>query len=185
MSGQTIKLPGQWQWNDNYESNLITYDWGAILLKNLSVSQPSGNRYTLNGMYLEFENNSGADVTPPTFSRASARSYYDGLLTDPNRDYLRVSVAATKLESSNLANYPEGNRITMIAQTEGVAGVHGKTFSDVASSRVYGGALVSQPVEDDDTQDVIFSRFYFTDPANQLIKQAGSQITLSWPVTFL
>jgi len=180
-SGEIV-IPGTFSWRPEYEHNSVMYDWATIVAENLRNS-PDGKNYAISGMYLEFENNGGAAVTPPSFDRSGGKSYYDGLLTDPNRDYLRVGMAGITLESTDLSLFPSGNKLNFIAQSTGVVGVHGKTFSDTVSSRVYGGALVATPVQADDTQDLVFSRFYFSNSANQLIKQAGSQITLTWPLT--
>lgn len=177
-----LVLPGTFDWRPEYEHNLVMYDWATIVAECLR-NEPDGKNYSIGGMYLEFENNGGAAVTPPSFGRGGGKAYYDSLLTDPNRDYLRVGLAGSTLESTDLALFPSGNKLNFIAQSTGIAGVHGKTFSDTVSSRVYGGALVAMPVQSDDTQDLVFSRFYFSSAANQLIKQAGSQITLTWPLT--
>lgn len=177
-----VTLPGTFDWLGDFEHNDVMYDWATIVAENLR-NEPDGKNYSIGGMYLEFENNGGAAVTPPSFDRSGGKDYYDALLSDPNRDYLRVSLAGVTLDSTDLVLFPRGNQLQFIAQSTGVVGVHGKTYSDSVSSRIYGGALVATPVQTDDTQDLVFSRFYFASASNQLIKQAGSQITLTWPVT--
>ena len=79
--------------------------------------------------------------------------------------------------------FPDGNLLTIFAESAGTAGVHGKAFSNAADSRVFGGALVAFPDEADPTQDRIFSRFYFDDADSQLDKLVGSNIGLRWPLT--
>ena len=170
-------LPGTWEWGRLRQSNLVLYSWAKIVAELLR-----GNEYPLNYVYIEFENNGGAAVTAPAYDRSGGREYYDGLDVDATRDYLRVPLTATALTSSDEELFPDGNLLTVYAQTAGTAGVHGKAFSDGVSSRVFGGAVVSAPVASDPTQDVIFSRFYFVS-ASQLIKQAGSQITMNWALT--
>ena len=177
-----VVLPGTYQWLGEYSHNAVMYDWATIVAESLR-NEPDGKNYSVGGMYLEFENNGGAAVTPPSFDRSGGKDYFDSLLTDPNRDYLRIGLAGSTLTSTDLTLFPRGNKLSFIAQSAGVTGVHGKTFSDSVSSRVYGGALVAMPVQADDTQDLVFSRFYFSSSGDQLIKQAGSQITLTWPLT--
>jgi hypothetical protein len=158
------------------------YDW-ATVAGELLRGAPDSKPYKIGGMFFEFENNSGAAVSPPSFDRNDGMSYYNGLLTSPNRDYLRVPLVASSLNSSDVALFPGGNQLGFFAQTEGVTGVHGKTFSSAVQSRIFGGALVTFPDFGDATQDLVFSRFYFTETDEQLIKLVGSQIGFSWSVT--
>ena len=164
--------------DNRLQENLTLYDWGEVNA-NLLAGQLDGKTYKIGGMYIEFENNGGSPVTPPSFDRTGGKSYYDSLSVDPTIDYLRVAIAAATITDPISGN---GKIVTFIAQTEGTAGVHGKTFSDGVSSRVFGAGLVAFPVEGDASQDIVHSRFYY-ESANQLIKQAGSQITVTWPLT--
>lgn len=174
----TIWLPGCWAENTPFEPNLTLYDWGEINGE-LLRGAPDGRDYRIAGMYIEFENNGGAAVSPPTFDRSGGKSYYDALGDSATRDYLRVPMTAATL--ADAGNGP-GKLLTFFAQTTGVVGVHGKAFNDIAQSRVFGAALVAFPVEGDATQDILHSRFYYS-AANQLVKQAGSQISVTWPLT--
>jgi len=163
--------------------NTALYD-AAVILANLLRNTDDGKSYSIGGMYIEFDN-SGSTVSPtPTISRdGNLSGYYNGLnSSDPNRDYLRVPLTATS-GSSGGSNYDGNNIATFLAQTAGTTGVHGNTFSDVANSLVYGGALVAFLDSGDSSQDLILSRFYFTDTAEQIAKVAGSQIGLTWPIT--
>lgn len=180
--GKNLLLPGQWKEEGDWETNLTLFGWGA-LVGQLLRGAPDGKSYRIAGMYLEFENNGGAPVSTPAFDRTGGLSYYDGLISDPNRDYLRVAMTADTFDSTDLTNFPDNNRVTFFAQTTGVVGVHGKTFSDGVQSRVYGGALVAFPDVSDSSLDLIHSRFYFTVADNQLIKSAGSQLSLTWPLS--
>lgn len=180
--GEPIQLPGVWVPEGSWEDNLTLFGWATIVGELLRGS-PDGKPYNIGAILIEFENNGGAPVTPPTFTRSGGKTYYDGLSSDPNRDYLRVPVSNISLTSTDTVKFPGGNKVTFFAQTEGIAGVHGKTFSDSVQSRVYGGALVATPEFSDQTLDIVHSRFYFTVAANQLVKQAGSQLSLTWPLT--
>ena len=77
-----------------------------------------------------------------------------------------------------------GNLLTFLAQSSGSTGVNGTTFSAAQNSKVSGAALVAAPVFADSTQDIVFSRTYFDPTSNQVLKQASSQIGLSWEVPF-
>ena len=164
--------------------NDILYEWATVMCQLLSGS-PDGKPYNLGAMYIEYENNGGAAVTAPTVTRADGKTYYSSLSSDPNRDYLRIPLTAVITSSTDATNYPDGNKIIAFGQTAGVAGVHGKTFSDAVSSRVYGGSLVVTPDYADQTQDLVFSRFYFDSTDKQLIKPASAQLGLEWDVTHL
>lgn len=180
--GGDVVLPGFWQSQGEGEHNDTLYGWATIVGQLLRGS-PDGKQYPIGGMYIEFENNGGAAVSTPTFDRSGGLDYYDSLSASVTRDYLRVPITASTLTSTDDELFPDGNLITFFAQTTGVVGVHGKTFSDSVSSRVYGGAIVSFPVAGDASQDIVHSRFNFTAAANQLVKLAGSQISLTWPLT--
>jgi hypothetical protein len=168
------------------QPNTIMYDWATIVAKLLqNAGNLDGKSYHVQGLYVEFENNGGDAVSAPSYDRSGGLSYYASLALSATRDYLRVPLTAATVSSTDETDYPGGNKITFFAQTQGVVGVHGKAFNDSVQSRVYGGALVAFPDSTDATQDLIFSRFYFADTANQLVKLAGSQIGLEWPITFV
>jgi len=77
----------------------------------------------------------------------------------------------------------DGNLLTFFAQTAAPS-VHGKTFSSVVNSKIFGAALVAAPVAADRTQDIVFSRGYF-DIAQQTLKEASSQVGVTWELPFL
>jgi len=179
-AGQSYK---QWRpLSVDYTSNTYMQE-GATALAKLLQGSLDGKSYKIGGMYIEFENNGGAAVTPPTFDRAGGTSYYAALVSNANRDYLRVPLTATELSSSDIAIYPGGNVLTCFARTAGTTGVHGKPFSSAQQSRVYGGALVITPQFNDSSQDLVLARFYWASATNQVIKGTGSQIGLEWPFT--
>lgn len=181
LDGRSLLLPGRCELLTKPAHNQTLYSAATLQAQGLRGPHATGQHY-IAGAYIEFENNGGAPVAPPTFLQSEGREYYDGLESDANRDYLRVSAVFSALESTDEDRYPLGNQARFILLTQGVAGEHGKPFSDLVSSRVYGGALVAFVDPDDPTQDLLHSRFYFEDPDDQLVKPAGDQIHLSWPL---
>lgn len=161
-----------------FKHNLILREWGAIVGR-LLLRQPE---YAIAGMYVEFAN-SASPVAPPAYDRepVSGIAYYNDLATDPDKDYLRVQLISGVITSSDAEAYPNGNVPTFFAMTSGLVGVHGKTFSDAADSRVIGAALVAMPDETDATRDLVLSRFYF-DVENQLPKLPTGQVGIEWEV---
>ena len=143
-------------------------------------------------MYIEFENvaSPGTDaVGIPTFTRDEGLTYYNGL--SGNQDFLRVELIglpSISIESGYESYFTAGqtgNLLTFFAQSSGTAGVLGNaTFGAANYSKVFGAALVAAPVFSDRTKDVVFSRTYFDPASNQVLKQASSQIGLSWEVPF-
>jgi hypothetical protein len=163
-------------------TNTVLYDWGFIAAKAIGEGDKS---YRVNVMYIEFENTDPATI--PSFTRDEGRSYYTGL-SDP-RDYLRVeliglpSITIEDGYESYFTAGETGNLLTFFAQSSGSTGVNGTTFSAAAGSIISGAALVAAPVFADSTQDVVFSRTYFVE-ADQVAKQASSQVGISWEVPF-
>lgn len=186
LNGKLTKqrLLGCWSPQCDFQPNLVLYEWASIVGE-LLRNAPNRKLYHIGGMYLEFENNSGAAVSPPTPVRDEGGSYYESLLTHPTRDYLRLPATAVTLTSTNESLFPFGNRVTAFAQSEGVAGVHGKEFSAAQQSRVYGVALAAYPDFSDATQDLLLSRFYYSDTDDQLVKLTGSQIGVEWRLNLL
>ncbi len=184
LAGRDPAKLERWEPQGAFESNQVMYDW-ATIVGELLRGAPDGKPYKIGGLYLEYENNGGAPVSPPTFERDGGIDYYTNLSGSATRDYLRVPLTVVDLESSNTSNFPGGNALTFFGRTDGVVGVHGKTFSNAVSSRVYGGALVAYPDFGDATQDLVFSRFYWADTANQIIKATGSQIGLEWSIQLM
>jgi hypothetical protein len=181
VKAHRVNLDGSWTPLTSFVHNDVLFDW-ATIVGNLLSKQ--GVNYAIGGMYIEFQNvaSPGDHVPVPNVNRADGVAYYNDLATSPDTDYLRVPVIASTLASTDPMNFPGGNEVTFFAQTSGLVGVHGKPFSDVDNSVVYGGALVSFVNEADPTQDLVFSRFYFDIPSQQP-KLSTSQIGLEWPVT--
>lgn len=170
-----------WKPKTLFEPNAFMYDWATIVG---SLLMRKDIHYGIAGMYIEFENvaSPGDPVSIPSFTRDEGVSYYNDLATSSDRDYLRVALTASSMDSTDLTKFPKGNRPTFFAQTSGVVGVHGKPFSDANNSVVFGGALVSFLDPNDFTQDLVLSRFYTT-VGSQQSKLATSQIGFEWRVT--
>lgn len=163
-----------------WKPNQVLYEWATIVAQSLLNG---GIQYRIGGMYIEFANvASPGDVVPvPSFTRADGSDYYNALAGSPDIDYLRVPLTAGVLNTTDMTLFPKGNLPTFIARTQGAVGVHGKPFSDVHNSTVFGAALVAFPDFSDQTQDLIFSRFYVA-TNQQLIKTPTSQIGIDWEI---
>lgn len=164
-----------WQHND------VLYSWASIVGPQLSDGD---RKYRIAGMYIEFENVADPEdgVTVPNVTRASARPYYDGLADSADRDYIRVPLTAVRSDTNDEAIWPiaeGGNVLTFFAQTTGLAGVHGKPFSESDNSKIFGGALIAMLDEDDPTQDRILSRLYL-EAESQIVKRSTDQVGLEW-----
>jgi hypothetical protein len=142
-------------------------------------------------MYIEYENvaSPGDAVTIPAFGRDADLDYYNDLSGSSTKDFIRASFRGQPelgIASGAEAYFEEGvsgNKLTVFSQTAGTEGVHGKTFSDSVNSKVYGAALAAFPVFDDRTRDVLFARTYF-DTADQTLKEASTQVGVSWEISF-
>lgn len=170
-----------WQRSD-VQKNMVCYDWGvcaAALFRGLQ----DGKDYKIDSMYLEFDN-SGADVNPvPTIARTTYNSYYRSLTG--TADFIKVPLIATSGSASS-GDFSGDNVAVFYAQSTGTTGSRTTsplTFSDGAGSRIYGAALVATLDSGDTTQDLIVSRIYFA-PGSQVEKVAGSQIGVTWALTF-
>lgn len=167
--------------------NQRQYSWGFIAARAIGMGDAN---YQVDAMYIEFENVAApADpITPPTYGRDEGLEYYDGLSSSGTKDYIRTALASTPMlgVKSGFEDYfgtNEGNKLTFFAQTAGATGVHGKTFSNAANSKIYGAALIATPVFIDPTRDVVFARSYF-EIAEQVVKEASSQIGITWEISF-
>lgn len=185
VPGYTIyRVPEQGCWQPLFCcANQRQWDAGLIVAQLLR----GRTEYRLAGFYVEFENVADPDdvVAVPSFGADEGIEYYQTLAGA--RDYLRIGLVTTPTLDivTGYGDYfdrndPEqGNRLTLFGQTEGFLGVNGVEFSAAANSKVCGVALVAIPNPDDRSQDRIFARGYYpTD--RQLLKQASSQIGISW-----
>lgn len=156
--------------------NAIASSWNEFLAPIL-LGKLFSAPIEINGVYIEFENDGGQVVTPPTFERDDDHLlYYQQLTTTTgNRDYLRLPITGRSANSLKTA-------FSIIAETTGVAGQNGLPFSSSQQSRVYGGSVVYRR-SDLPSEDVVFSRAYISDSDKQLVKLAGRQISLRWEFT--
>lgn len=167
--------------------NTWLYGWGHIAAQTLVRGNAA---YKLAAMYIEFENVADPSdaVSIPTIAREEGISYYNGLSTSPNRDFLRIAIE-TAPELSVVSGYDSllepgyVNRAVLSAQTAGAVGVYGKTFSNGANSKIFGIAVVATPDFDDQTQDVIFARAYHA-TGDQTIKPASAQVAVTYRLDF-
>ena len=85
-----------WTPSTVWKKNLVLYEWAALTGRLLNGL---GTKYSIGGMYLEFENvaSPGDTVTPPAFDRSRTISYYNNLSGSADRDYLRVPLNSTQL----------------------------------------------------------------------------------------
>jgi hypothetical protein len=174
------KHNGLWQPLSVFRPNQIQYDWATIASKLLADGDTA---YQVTGMYLEYENvaSAGDPVSIPSFDRGEGVDYYNGLSNSSDRDYLRVPVIATKIDSTDQTKFPQGNQMTFFAQSEGTQGVHGKPFDAANNSTLFGGVLVAKPDPKDASQDLVFARFYFPQ-SEQQVKLASSQLGVEWSI---
>jgi hypothetical protein len=177
------------------QPNQIQYSWGYIAARQIGYRPgPDRPNYHISAVYIEFENqiDPAQEIAVSPFSRDIGISYYNSLSTSVQRDFLRIPLiieptggVSTGFEG-NLPTEQQLNKLTFFAQTVGTQGVHGKPFSHNGaggSSKVYAAALVAAPNFSDRTKDVIFARTVFQ-PANQVTKEASSQIGLTWSIAF-
>lgn len=164
-------------------TGLLTFNAAGVLAR-LLRGDIAGQPHKIGAMYIEFENNAGASVTVPSPTRDEGLLYYAGLSSHATRDYLRVPILATSSINDNNTSYDFANRAVFFAHTAGTTGAHGKAFSAVQQSRIYGAALVVTPDYTDAAQDIIFMRGYYDNPSEQLIKASAAQVGIKVEVPF-
>lgn len=174
-------LPGVWRRTTDWQSNASLYDAASAITRQLA---DGGTAYKVNSVYIEYQNvaDPEAPITPPAIDPAAGVSYYDGLAASPDTDYLRVPLISAVRSSTDESKYPDGNVATFFARTQGVVGVHGKAFSDVANSKVYGLAVAAVPDPLDRTRDLVIGRLYLAADKQQ-VKLATGQIGVEYPLT--
>lgn len=174
------------------QPNQIQYSWGHIAARQLGYRPQAGRpSFHISAMYIEFENvgEPSDTITVSSFGRDIGADYYNSLISSSTQDFLRVPLRleptlsiATGSEDYFTAGQ-DGNQLTFFAQTAGLTGVHGKSFSHTVNSKIYAAALVATPNFSDRTQDVIFARTTFSS-LNQVTKEASSQLGITWDVAF-
>lgn len=175
------------------QPNQIQYSWGFIAAKQIGYRpQPDRYNYNISAIYVEFENQADpeTEIAVSAFDRDLGISYYNAMVDSTTRDFLRIPLTiepAGNIVSGYEDKLPleqQINKLTFFVQTAGTTGVHGKTFSHTVNSKVYAAALVAAPVFSDRTKDVVFARTIFN-PANQVTKEASSQIGITWDISFI
>jgi len=158
--------------------NLILYSGADVL-----ASLLAGQNTPVNAMYMEFKNlaDPADSITPPAFDREGGISYYNGLSSSPDTDFLRIPLTVNPTIESSDAVYA-GNQVVFFGVSEGTVGFHGKSFLDTANSAVFGAALVAAPDLTDQSQDMVFSRIY--SGIDKVLKVAGHQIGITWTIRF-
>lgn len=150
--------------------------------------------YHIRKAYIEFENVDEPEdvVSNPTvdpMDTTHGTAYYTSLSGSSVRDFLRVDLlgGARFSPAPDFEGYfaaGQGNLLTLVAQTAGTVGFHGRTFSNGVNSKICGCALVVAPDEQDQTKDIVVARVYY-DAADQKVKPSSGQISTSWSVPFL
>lgn len=157
--------------------NLILFSGADVLAQCLS-----GNaKYAVSTMYLEFMNLASPSdpITPPAFDRTGGIAYYNGLVSSPDTDFIRVPLTVNPTIVPSGVDYA-GNRLTFFGMTEGTTGFFGKPFTAGANSAVFGAGLIAAPDPDDQSQDVVFSRVYTG--IDKVLKATGYEIGVVWTV---
>ena len=172
-------------------SATLLASWGYAAAKALG---DGGLQWRARKVYIEFENvvSPSNPVSVPAVAaldETHGAAYYAGLSSSATRDYLRVDLLAAPLlgvADGYEGYFPDGhgNVLRLFAQTAGVVGFHGRTFSDAANSKVCGVALVVAPAELDQTQDVVIMRSYYS-TGEQILKLPNSQIGVSLEIPFI
>lgn len=172
------------------QKNQIQYTWGYVAAKHLGF-RPNADRpsYHISTLYVEFENQSDpeTEISVAPFSRTISTDYYAAL--SGQRDYLRLPIVIEPTlgvspgYAENLPVNQSANQLTFFVQTAGTSGVRGLAFASNVNSKVYSAALVASPDFGDPTKDVIFARTMLT-AANQITKEASSQIGITWDIAF-
>lgn len=172
------------------QRNQIQYAWGYLAAKQFGY-RPNSDRpsHHISTLYVEFENQAdpATAISIAPFSRAVDISYYGSL--SGNRDYLRLPIVIEPTlgvsdgYEENLPINQSANQLTFFVQTSGNTGVRGLNFASNVNSKVFAAALVASPDFGDPTKDVIFARTMFG-TSNQVVKEASSQIGITWDIAF-
>jgi hypothetical protein len=120
--------------------------------------------------YLEYVN--GPSVSPPEIVATDSLDYYRRLDVTPDRDYLRCFILSHAIKESGGKTL-----LSLMIASDGDVGVHGKPFSAIAGSKVYGLAIAASQTNRRD--DILFGRHYFI-PEEQIEKPDNSGIMLTF-----
>jgi hypothetical protein len=180
------------------QRNQIVLSWGHIAARQLGFRPGAGRpSYHISAMYIEYEN-VGDPEDPATVAVLNSRDfdpdyYYGQLVNSSTQGFVRVPLRIEPtlgISAQTADDYPDyftdgvnGNQLTFFAQTSNAEVQNAVPFGAAYNSKVYAAALVATPAGDDHTQDVVFARTTFAE-ANQVTKEASSQIGISWDVAF-
>lgn len=177
------------------EKNLVTYQAADIMAGLVA----GGHKYQISHMYFEYINSSsGSSYVAPSITRSSGRNYYDDFsgdgLSGEKIDYIRVPIITNPKLFQSPVNSPEykanGAYFSATSAAVGTIGsIHGQSplsryFASSGSdgpSSIYSVALVSAPVENHASEDLVFSRLNLSTPLTVL---SGSQPTIYWSLRF-
>jgi hypothetical protein len=152
------------------QSNLIAYGSADIC-----ASAVAGLRQ-INGMYIGFENDSGAvEYTP---GAANDAAYYATEETD--RSFVRVTTLGEPIIETSDEDFYAGNKITFLGVTDGTTFFPATPLTD-STSVLYHSALISIADSGDQIDDLVFSNADFSTPVT---KVAGAQLGVRWELTF-
>ena len=175
------------------QPNQIQYTWGFVAANCFGRRrQPDRPDYSISALYIEYENQADAEEpvsVESSFPRDKGVTYYNDFAGSTSRDFIRIPITIEPtigVSAGYEANLPvdqQGNKLTFFAQTAGVVGVFGRQFSHTVNSKVFAAALVAAPAFNDRTKDVVFARTVFSE-ANQVTKEASSQIGITWDIAF-
>ena len=160
------------------QPNIIPYQGADVMARVLSGDVD----YKAAVILFEYQNTAGSIVIPTPTRDEGIDYYLDTIPLTPNRDYLRVPLAApAAFSSSDSAKY-DGNQASFFAISAGTQGIHGEPFSHSANSKVFGVGLAATPTPDQYTHDKLFSRSY--DGFDPVPKEDGYQIGAQYVIRF-
>ena len=179
------------------QRNMILLSWGHAAARALGYRSIAGRpSYHISTMYIEYENvaNPEDPVSVSSFERDLDLDYFSDLALSGTQDFLRVPLRLEPtlgIAAQTELDYPgyftdgvDGNQLTFFAQTSGIAGIHETDFGGAGvNSKVYAATLVAAPFPDDRTKDVLFARTTF-EVENQVVKEASSQVGITWDIVF-
>ena len=120
------------------QPNQIQYSWGFIAAKQIGYRpNPERLHYNISAVYLEFENqiDPETEISAEPFSRDIGIGYYNALIDNPTRDFLRIPLiiepagGVSPGYEANLPTEQQLNKLTFFVQSVGTSGVHGKQFT--------------------------------------------------------
>ena len=124
----------------------------------------------LDTAYVEFSN--GHTVTSADIAPNVLRTHFDSLAGTGDCDYLRLPIL-----SHTQGRTKDGRpKLTLVIATDGVSGVHGKSFSAAVGSRVYAVTLAASQLND--REDIFIARHCYEE-TEQLEKPDNGSVMLS------